>query len=236
MDLRHHRYRLFPSRSSNLNLEPSILEPSILKPWVILMNSNMTLSALTSLTGLDVFDYLDQEVSIPVIDGLQAQGDLIVIPFSLLANIVAPLPWTRSVRVPLSGVELLRSAAGGNPHSLVADEGECTWSTPVKDARGLALGMLDTRVTAYLIHPEHGATGIAPGRYVIGRQQERGVGRARGAVMLCRRLTRRPRVGGGVSTTCTGRAPVSVCWTVCRVEGKGARSAKAPAQTRMPSP
>lgn len=79
------------------------------------MNSNMTLSALTSLTGLDVFDYLDQEVSIPVIDGLQAQGDLIVIPFSLLANIVAPLPWTRSVRVPLSGVELLRSAAGGNP-------------------------------------------------------------------------------------------------------------------------
>ncbi|BCF81738.1 hypothetical protein RQCS_12830 [Rhodococcus qingshengii] len=52
----------------------------------------MTLSALTSLTGLDVFDYLDQEVSIPVIDGLQAQGDLIVVPFSLLANIVAPLP------------------------------------------------------------------------------------------------------------------------------------------------
>ncbi|MDF2468527.1 MAG: hypothetical protein K0Q61_899, partial [Rhodococcus erythropolis] len=30
------------------------------------MNSNMTLSALTTLTGLDVFDYLDQEVSIPV--------------------------------------------------------------------------------------------------------------------------------------------------------------------------
>jgi len=60
------------------------------------MNSNMTLSALTSLTGLDVFDYLDQEVSIPVIDGLRAQGDLIVIPFSLLANIVAPLPIGRA--------------------------------------------------------------------------------------------------------------------------------------------
>lgn len=163
-----------PERQTHLNL----------KPQVIHMNSNMTLSALTTLTGLDVFDYLEKEVSIPVVDGLQAQGDLIVIPFSLLANIVAPLPWTRSVTVPLSGVELLRSAAGGNPHSLVADAGECTWSTPVKDARGLALGVLDTRVTAYLIHPEHGATGIGPGRYVIGRQQERGVGRARGAVML----------------------------------------------------
>jgi hypothetical protein len=167
--------------ASFVELEPHThnLEPS--NPLVILMNSNMTLSALTTLTGLDVFDYLDKEVSIPVVDGLQAQGDLIVIPFSLLANIVTPLPWTRSVDVPLSGVELLRSAAGGNPHSLVADVGECAWSTPVKDARGLALGVLDTQVTAYLIHPEHGATGIAPGRYVIGRQQERGVGRARGA-------------------------------------------------------
>ena len=29
------------------------------------MNATMTLSALTALTGLDVFDYLAQEVSIP---------------------------------------------------------------------------------------------------------------------------------------------------------------------------
>jgi hypothetical protein len=148
------------------------------------MNSTMTLSALTALTGLDVFDYLDKEVSIPVVDGLQAQGDLIVLPYSLVANIVTPAAWTRSVSVPLAGVELLRSAAGGNPHSLVADEGVCTWSSPVRDSRGLALGILDTRVTAYLIHPEHGATGIAPGRYVIGRQRERGVGRVNNGPQL----------------------------------------------------
>ena len=48
----------------------------------------------------------------------------------------------------------------------------------MNDLRGLALGILDTRVTAYLIHPEHGATGIAPGRYVIGRQREQGIGRS----------------------------------------------------------
>ncbi|MFE7423844.1 hypothetical protein [Rhodococcus sp. NPDC057529] len=141
------------------------------------MNSIMTLSDLTALTGLDVFDYLDQEVSVPVIDGMQAQGDLLVIPYPIVAEGVTPGPWTRSENVLLSGVELLRSAAGGNPHSLVADEGMCTWSTPVNDPRRLALGILDTRVAAYLIHPEHGATGIAPGRYVIGRQRERGVGR-----------------------------------------------------------
>jgi len=36
----------------------------------------------------------------------------------------------------------------------------------------LTLGAVDTSVVAYLIHPEHGATGIAPGRYVIRRQRE----------------------------------------------------------------
>jgi hypothetical protein len=64
-----------------------------------------------------------------------------------------------------SGIAALR--CGRNPHILVADEGVCIWSTPVSDPRRLALGILDARVSAYLIHPEHGATGIAPGLYVI---------------------------------------------------------------------
>nr|WP_202421858.1 hypothetical protein [Gordonia sp. SID5947] len=136
----------------------------------------LTLSALTTLTGLDVLDYLDQSVSIPVIDGMQAQGDLIVVPHSLVADDVVTFEATRPRPVPLSGVELLRSSAGGNPHTLVADDGECVWLAPISDRSGLGLGILDTRVTAYLIHPEHGATGIAPGRYVIRRQRERGVG------------------------------------------------------------
>jgi hypothetical protein len=135
------------------------------------MNSTMTLSDLTALTGLDVFDYLDTEMSIPVVDGLQAQGDLIVVPAVILPMVV-PDPDARPDAVPQSGIELLRSAAGGNPHSLVSDDGYCRWTARVRDPRGLALGILDTRVVAYLIHPEHGATGIAPGRYVIGRQQE----------------------------------------------------------------
>ena len=122
------------------------------------MNSTMTLSALTTLTGLDVFDYLDQEVSVPVIDGMQAQGDLIVVPHILLADSVRTVSWSRYVHVPLSGVELLRSAAGGNPHSLVADEGSCTWSTARAGLPTPRAGHpSDTEVTAYLIHPEHGA-------------------------------------------------------------------------------
>lgn len=148
------------------------------------MNTDMTLSTLTAMTGLDVFDYLDREVSVPVIDGMQAQGDLIVVPYPILAQTISFSPRTRTEDVPLSGVELLRSAAGGNPHSLVGDGDGCRWSTPVVDRRGLALGVLDADVVAYLIHPEHGATGIAPGRYVIGRQRERGTGLYRASSQL----------------------------------------------------
>lgn len=137
---------------------------------------NMTLSDLTHRSGLSVFDYLDQSISIPVIDGMQAQGDLLVIPYHLVAGDVRSVNHTQRVDVPLSGVELLRSAAGGNPHTLVADGGRCRWSSPVRDEALLALGILENDVVAYLIHPEHGATGIAPGRYVIRRQRERGTG------------------------------------------------------------
>ena len=140
------------------------------------MKAQQSLSDITAWSGIDVFDYLDGEVSVPVVDGPQAQGDLIVVPHAMLAGVVTPHPWTRSLPVPPSGIELLRSAAGGNPHSLVADEGACTWTGPVADPRGLALGIVEVTGVAYLIHPEHGATGIAPGRYVIGRQRERSSG------------------------------------------------------------
>ena len=141
------------------------------------MTTALTLADLTARTGLDVLDYLDQSVSIPVIAGPQAQGDLIVIPLTVLGDEVTTTEWSRSVDVGRTGLELLRSAAGGNPHTLVADGGICSWTARVDDPRGLALGILDTCVTAYLIHPEHGATGIAPGRYVIRRQRELGTGR-----------------------------------------------------------
>lgn len=137
------------------------------------MNSINTLADLTALSGLDVLDHLDQEISIPVIAGPQAQGDLLVIPYSMVADTISPRQFIGPVQVESSGVEILRSAAGGNPHSLVADveQSFCTWSA-VGFGEQLTLGVIDTAVVAYLIHPEHGATGIAPGRYVIRRQRE----------------------------------------------------------------
>jgi hypothetical protein len=145
------------------------------------MLTTLTLADLTARTGLDVLGHLEREVTIPVTDGLQAQGDLLVIPLALLAAIPSGPPRARvSIsesaywqQVPGAGIEVLRGGAGGNPHTLVADPGTGRWTTGVRDSSGLALGALSTSGVAYLIHPEHGASGIAPGRYVIRRQRER---------------------------------------------------------------
>ncbi|MFF3331986.1 hypothetical protein ACFYWX_20885 [Streptomyces sp. NPDC002888] len=137
----------------------------------------MTLSELTARTGLDVLDHLERQVTIPVVDGLQAQGDLIVVPYAYVEHSMDDHADARWQDVPAAGIELLRSAAGGNPHTLVADPGTCRWTTDVRDTVRLALGMLETSAVAYLIHPEHGGTGIAPGRYVVRRQRERATDR-----------------------------------------------------------
>ncbi|GAB2617784.1 hypothetical protein GCM10027168_57730 [Streptomyces capparidis] len=135
----------------------------------------LTLADLTSRTGLDVLGHLEREVTIPVVDGLQAQGDLIVIPHGMVPNVMVPdhAHWRD---VPPSGVELLRSAAGGNPHTLVAGPGTCRWTAVARDPQGLALGVLAATATVHLIHPEHGGTGIAAGTYVVRRQRERDPG------------------------------------------------------------
>jgi hypothetical protein len=132
----------------------------------------MTLADLTERTGLDVLDHLEREVEIPIVAGLQAQGDLIVIPLDLLDDVTVPgnVHWRP---VPAAGVALLRGAAGGNAHTLVADQGACEWTANVHDQQRLAIGALRVSRPAYLIHPEHGGTGIAPGRYIVRRQRER---------------------------------------------------------------
>lgn len=142
----------------------------------------LTLADLTRRTGLDVLDHLERQAAIPVTGRLQAQGDLIVIPcitFGWLDGRVDLWPNARWRSVPADGIELLRSAAGGNPHTLVADPGACQWTTEVADPTGLGLGVLTATGVAYLLHPEHGGAGIAPGTYLVRRQRE-GTDEARG--------------------------------------------------------
>lgn len=137
----------------------------------------MELANLLDKTGLDVLDHLERNITVPVVDGLQAQGDLIVVPAAVLTT-VTPSPGARWQDVPAAGVELVRGVAGNNPHTLAADAGTCRWTSHVIDRLRLTIAAIVNTAPAYLIHPEHGATGIAPGRWYVRRQQERAATRA----------------------------------------------------------
>jgi len=77
---------------------------------VMHMTVTLTLADLTDRTGLDVLGHLEREVTIPVIDGLQAQGDLIVVPHPNLGQVLLRYqPWRE---VPRTGIEVLRSRPG----------------------------------------------------------------------------------------------------------------------------
>jgi hypothetical protein len=131
----------------------------------------MQLAELLDKTGLDVLDDLQRQVTVPVIDGLQAQGDLVVIPADMINTVrldVAP----RWRPVPPEGIELVRGVAGNNPHTLVADHGTCHFSRAFRDNLGLTIAVVENTAPAYLVHPEHGASDIAPGRWLVRRQQE----------------------------------------------------------------
>ncbi|SED59686.1 hypothetical protein SAMN04489727_8517 [Amycolatopsis tolypomycina] len=131
----------------------------------------MFLAELLDRTGLDVLDHLDRQVTVPVIDGLQAQGDLIVLPLALLGR--QPRDWWE---LPAEGRELVRGEAGNNPHTLVADRGTCRMTTWLKDPEQLAIAAFENTAPVWLIHPEHGATGIAPGAWFVRRQREPAAG------------------------------------------------------------
>jgi hypothetical protein len=133
----------------------------------------MNLAEILDSAELSVLDHLELQVAVPVLDGPQAQGDLIVVPMAMVP-VVTTHSWTSWQPVPRQGVELVRGVAGGNPHTLVADRGVCQWTIGVRDPLRLGVALFENTAPVYLIHPEHGGSGVAPGRWLVRRQQESG--------------------------------------------------------------
>jgi hypothetical protein len=125
----------------------------------------LTIAEAISRHGVQVDEHLDRQATIPVSDGLQRQGDIIVVP----AHIAEVGP-TRAGKVGPQGHPVVRGEAGGNTHLLLAD-GDVYYSETVY---GQVLGVLTVAdgATAWLAHPEHGYAGIAPGTYQLRRQRE----------------------------------------------------------------
>lgn len=127
-----------------------------------------TLGQILDRAGIGTLGVLDAQVDIPVLTGAQCQGDLIVLPRP---------GKTATTPIPQTGVEVVRSEAGGNTHSLLSWDGPtCLWDTDRRGGdTGLTLGVLTVPdgATAYLVHTEeHGANGFGPGSYEIRRQRE----------------------------------------------------------------
>jgi len=129
-----------------------------------------TLGEAIDVHGIDVDEHLDREMTIPVLTGLQAQGDVMVVP--------RPATAAATTAVPRRGVPVVRGEFGGHTHTLLG-EGEVAWDAvpePTEDAadEGLDIGVLTVAegAVAYLAHPEHAYSGIGPGTYVLRRQRE----------------------------------------------------------------
>lgn len=128
-----------------------------------------TLTEMIDRHGIDVLDHLDRDQLVPVLDGLQAQGDVIVVPASIANRATAHA----TTPVPRAGVAVVRGENGGHTHLLLAD-GPVAFDPHDPGPGDLRLGTLTVRdgATAYLAHPEHGYAGIAPGTYELRRQRE----------------------------------------------------------------
>ena len=131
-----------------------------------------TIAEVMDTTDFAIPAHLEASAEIPVLTGPQAQGDVLVLPaaFVGLTTTVKPLPVLKA------GIEVIRGDNGANPHLLVADGPGILFDTQADDGSGLCLGVLDIPAgsTAYLLHPEHGASGIGAGVYSIHRQRELG--------------------------------------------------------------
>ncbi len=125
----------------------------------------MKLAELSERAAMKMEDHLDLDQIVSVEIGLQAQGDLNVLPLEVAerngASLTAGAKWAD---VPANGIVVL---AGTHDHVLVAEPGTCQWTTQVRDTTNLALGALVCDRPAFLLHTEHGGVGLAPGSYVL---------------------------------------------------------------------
>lgn len=126
-----------------------------------------TLADVTGATGFAVLEHLEADAEVPVNDGLQAQGDLFIVPTA------APAPGAGGgpQMVPAAGIAVIEAIGGGHEHRLFAGTpGTAFWAPATRT--GQSIGVLQCTAPAYVLHPEHGATGIAPGTYELRRQRE----------------------------------------------------------------
>ena len=124
-----------------------------------------TLGALIEAHGVDVLGHLDRSMEVPVVAGLQFQGDLAVIP----RRPVTPGAGDGPAAVPQAGIAVIEAVGGGHEHRLL---GEAVFGLSRGGGQDIGVVVVPEGGEAFLAHPEHGYLGIGPGCYVLRRQRE----------------------------------------------------------------
>lgn len=122
----------------------------------------MNTDSIAQTHGSSIPTHLIESVDIPVHDGIQMQGDLGFVPTRIAASM-------KFTDVPADGVVLVRGENGGNTHLLVGNG--LTWSEST-DEFNIGTFVVPEGSTGWVLHPEHGANGFAPGAYRVRRQRE----------------------------------------------------------------
>lgn len=122
-----------------------------------------TLDRIMGAHRVEIPAHLEAQAEVPILSGLQRQGDLLIVPMRA-GKVAGAEP------VPAEGIAVVRGE-GGNTHLLVA-EGPVAWAPRPSAGADQGTLVVEPEGTAFLLHPEHGATGIGAGSYTIRRQRE----------------------------------------------------------------
>jgi hypothetical protein len=128
-----------------------------------------TLGQITQVHDFQVLEHLEADLEVPALEGLQAQGDLFIVPAQ--AQDLKGFPGQAGGEVPAAGIAVIAAVGAGHEHRLFAGSPGTAWWRSL-DSGGQDIGILENTAPAYVLHPEHGAAGIAPGWYVLRRQRE----------------------------------------------------------------
>jgi hypothetical protein len=127
-----------------------------------------TLVELIKRHGFDVLEHLDRDAQIPVHSGLQAQGDLLIIP---VQDPPLPAGKDKGSLVPAEGIAVIKSVGGGHEHRLFA-AAPGTVHIYLYSGASTRIAYIEVTEPAFIAHPEHDWIGIAPGAYLLRRQRE----------------------------------------------------------------
>ena len=129
-------------------------------------NVMITYATALSVHGIQIPEHLTKDAEVPTLTGLQAQGDIVIIPTDTVDT-------RNMLPVPSAGIQVINGESAGNTHWLDAgfDSPGVMWSS--LDNQDLGILHVPNGQCAVLTHTdEHGANAMGPGTYILRRQRE----------------------------------------------------------------